>query len=164
MAPGKVCGGIPKSPKLQAAIGRVAILHGLMELVLRMTIKSICEMSPGEAQRTHITAGLLLPSIEKVAQKRFGDGPAVDKLQTLLDRCRVLSKERNKLMHSVFARASDGVEVFLGSGDLEPLSTVQRLDTLATEIKAVTDKLNHARRKGFLKKAIEQSKPIKLGE
>ena len=155
----------PESQELQAAIGRVAARHGQMDFILRMTIKSICEISPQEARQATagVMSGQLRERVEKLARRRFGDGPFLLRLQALLHKCRIASEERNKLLHGVFARELDGDDVFLGDGDPGPLPTVPELNALAAELKAVTDELNHARLEGFLKQAIEQSRPIRAG-
>jgi hypothetical protein len=136
-----------------------------MDFLLRMTIKSICEVSPQEARRATagIMSGQLRERVEKLARKRSGDGPALVRLQALLYKYRLASDERNKVLHGVFARELDGDDVFLGDGDPGPLPTLKELEDLEMQLKAVTDELNHARREGFLKEAIEQSKPIKAG-
>ena len=157
---------MPESAELQAAIGRVAVRRGQMDLVLRMTIKSICEVSPEEARRATvgIMSGQLRKRIEQLAKKRIGDGPALLRLQSLLHQCRDASERRNGLLHGVFARELDGPELFLpDGGDPGPVPTVSELDALAADLEAVTKKLNFARLDGFLKDAIEQSKPIKAG-
>jgi hypothetical protein len=56
----------------------------------------------------------------------------------------------------------DGSELFLGDGEPGPIPTVPELDALAAELEAVTNELNHARLEGFLREAIENSKPITL--
>jgi hypothetical protein len=162
---GMIYFAVPESPELQAAIGRVAARHGQMDFVLRMTIKSICEVSPQEARRATagIMSGLLRERVERLARKRFGDGPALVRLQSLLYKCRVASDERNTVLHGVFARELDGGEIFLGDGEPGPLPTLPQLEALELQLKTVTDEINQARLEGFLKEAIEQSKPIKAG-
>jgi hypothetical protein len=159
---GMIYFAVPESPELQAAIGRVAARHGQMDFVLRMTIRSICEVSPQEARREtdRIMSGKLREEIEELARKRFGEGPALVRLQELLCKCRLASDERNKLLHGVFARELDGDDVFLGDGNPGPMPTLPELEYLEARLKTATDELNNARLDGFLKEAIEQSKPI----
>jgi hypothetical protein len=156
---------MPERPKIQAAIGRVAIRHGQMDFVLRMTIKSICEVTPKEARlaTAGLMSGKLRERIEQLAKKRFGDGPALVRLQALLRRCRQAADERNRLLHGVFAKELDGPELFMGDGEPGPMPKLQELNALATEMNAVTNELNRARLDGFLAEVIKQSKPIKAG-
>jgi hypothetical protein len=156
---------MPKRATIQAAIGRVAVRHGQMDHVLRMTIKSICEVSPQEARRATagVMSGKLRERVEHLARKRFGDCPALLRLQALLKQCRQASEERNRLLHGVFAQELDGPELFMGDGEPGPMPTLRELNALAAEMDVVTKELNDARFGGFLSDAIKQSKPIKAG-
>ena len=166
MAVSMVYMAMPRNSKLQAAIGRVAVRHGQLDFILRMTIKSIREISPKEARKetARVMSGKLRERVENLARKRFGDGPALRRLQELLERCRRTSDERNMLLHGVFARELDGPDLFMGDGDPGPLPKVRELNALAKELDDLTNELNHARFEGgFIYEAIKQSKPIKAG-
>jgi hypothetical protein len=166
MSPRMIYMAMPEDSELQAAIGRVAVRHGQMDHILRMTIKSICEVTPQEAllATNGSMSGQLRQRIEKLARKRFGDGPALVKLQAILRRCQKLSGQRNKLLHGVFARELDGPDLFLEDGyDPGPPPTVPELDALCSELDVVINELNLARIEGFLQEALTQSKPIKAG-
>jgi hypothetical protein len=114
---------MPRGLNLPAAIGRVGVRHGQLDFILRMTIKSICEISPKEARRAtaRVMSSKLRERVESLAKKRFGDGPALLRLQALLERCRRTSEERNKLLHGVFARELDGSDLSMEDGDPGPL-------------------------------------------
>jgi hypothetical protein len=156
---------MPEGTKLQAAVGRVSIRHGQMEFVLRMTIKSLCEVSPEEGRlaTARLTGRELRERIEALAKKRFQDGTVLARLQALLERSRQASKERNELLHGVFAKELDGDELFMGDGDPGPLPKLAELNALATRMADLTKELNLARLDGFLSEAIRQSKPFKVG-
>jgi hypothetical protein len=151
---------LPNDEALLAAIGKVAIRHGQLDYVLKMMVKSI--------ERLRIREGLdaterqstseLRQRVRKLAKQKFGEGPALVRLDALLTRSRRATDRRNELLHGLWAvDLADGREVFRHEGhDWGEQPTVANLEALADELAAIAGELNSARLEGFIKEALEQ--------
>jgi hypothetical protein len=156
---------IPDDQELLAALGKVTLQNEHLNHILKMTIRSLANLTPQEAIEAtqYEGARLLRERIRKLAKQRLGEGQPLLKLQALLTRAGHLTDKRNKLTHGIWAKDLDGdpgiMEVF---GELQPLPLVVELDNLASEIQDLTVELNRARLEGFLSVAIEQKKQSKM--
>ena len=67
---------IPTDSALLAAVGKVALRHGQLDYVLRMTVKSILKLSIRDALDATDRQGSrgLRDRVRKLAKKRFGEG------------------------------------------------------------------------------------------
>ena len=152
---------LPQDKNVQAALGALIIRHGHLEYTLRMTIKSLCNLSIQDAltNTNKQTAGRLRQRIKKEAKKRLGQCTALEKLLKWLDHAWKLSDERNLYVHSVWAHELDGSPQ-IQSEDLiwRPLPTVPELEKLSNEIESITEEINEDRLNGYLSEAIQKSK------
>lgn len=149
---------VPEDQALLAASGEVTIRHEHLNHILKMTIKSIANLTPAEAVDATQYEGSrsLRERIRKLAHKKLGEGEPLLKLQALLTRAERLTDQRNKLMHGLWAKELDGDPGVMGVfGGLLPLPSVNELKTLAREIEVLTNEFNVARIEGFLKVALE---------
>ncbi len=154
---------VPDDKELLAAYGEMALLHEHLNHILRMTIKTLAQLTPQEALDATVNEGSrqLRERIRKLARQRLGEGPALLKLQALMQRCQLVTDKRNELVHSVWAKELDG-EAQLRNADhtSRPLPTRQELSALSKEIRDLTTFLNQARLEGFLSEALtEREKP-----
>ena len=143
---------IPTEPIL-ACLGTIALRHGHLDYILRMTIKSLAGVSIRQALDATAFEGsrTLRQRIQKLASRRLGEGKALLQLQALLERCRRASEERNELTHNIWAKELDGdPKIRDGNHDWNPLPTIDDLTALANELEAITVELNDARLNGFL--------------
>src|SRR4030095_2869741 len=150
---------VPDAPTLQA-LGLVALRHGQLEYALRMVIKSLNgqEVLPALESTFRKPAWWLRDSIVKIASDRLGAGTHLLPLGDLLARAEAASNQRNKYLHSLYARDLDGDPMLLGDDHKwEPVPTPEELTELAREIITITDELHEARLHGFLKQAISGS-------
>ena len=157
----KINFSLPEDKNMQAALGVLVIRHGHLEYILRMTIKSLCDLSIHDAltdTNKHGAAKLRI-RIEKEAKNRLGQCAALEKLLKWLDRSWKVSDERNLYVHSVWAHELDG-PLQIQSEDLSwrPLPTVPELEKLSNEIKSITEELNEDRLYGSLLEAIQKNK------
>jgi hypothetical protein len=149
---------VPKDPELLAALGVVSLRHEHLNHILKMTIKSIANLTPAEAVDATQFEGSrsLRERVRKLARQKLGEGEPLLKLQALLTRAGRLTDQRNKLTHGLWAKELDGDLGVMGVfGELLPLPSVNELKTLAGEIEALTKEFNNARLEGFLKVALE---------
>jgi len=154
---------LPEDKNVQAALGVLVIRHGHLEYTLKMTIKSLCNLSIQDAltATNKQTAGNLRKRIEKEAKNRLGQCAALEKLLKLLKRSWKVSDERNLYVHSVWAHELDGPSQIQSNDFIwRPLPTVPKLKKLANKIEKITEELNEDRLHGSLSKAIQKSNTI----
>ena len=150
---------VPENRELLAAIGEVSLRHEHLNHILKMTIKSIANLTPAEAfDATKYDGSFALRQrIHKLARKRLGEGEPLLKFQALLTRAGRLTEQRNELIHGLWAEELDGDPGIMGApGELRPIPSIEALENLSKEIEALTYELNTARLEGFLKVALEE--------
>ena len=150
---------VPDDKELLAAFGDMALRHEHLNYILRMTIKTLAQLTPQEALNATANdgSGQLRERVRKLARQRLGEGQPLLKLQALLRRCQRVTDKRNELVHSVWAKELDG-EAQLRNLDhtSRPLPTRQELSDLSNEIQDLTNTLNQARFDGFLSEALTE--------
>lgn len=152
---------VPEDPQLLAAFGEVGVRHEQMTQILRMTIKSLENLTPEEAilATESDTASTIRRRILKLAEKRLGDGQALLKLQALVAECRHLSEKRNDLLHSVVGKQLDGdVKRRVRGNQWDDMPSVAELKDLSEKMHDVLQRLNQARLDGWLSKALAGKK------
>lgn len=149
--------GMPTDDRLLAAIGRIALRHGQLDYVVKMTIKSVVEVPIREALDATQKAGSaqLRERALKLTKQRLGDGKPYLLLEAVLNRARRASDRRNKLLHSLWAADPEGQHLVREDDHTwsEP-PTVEKLDDLAREFEKIIADLNQARLEGYLYEAI----------
>lgn len=150
---------LPTDERLLGALGRIAILNSHLERVLRMTIKSIENMTSEQAldATRRLGARELRKIIIKLAKKKLGEGSELMRLRAIIGRAERAAEQRNELVHRVWSHSLDGSPGLLDDrGHLMPMPSAADLDALAGELAAVAQELNQARLKGFLKEALDR--------
>lgn len=143
--------------KILEALGTITLRHGHLDHVLRMTVKTLGEVSVQQALDATAFEGsaALRERIRKLAKAKLGEGNALLQLQALLERCRRATEKRNDLIHSIWARELDGdPKVRTNDHVWKPIPTIEQLNALSTELEFLTGELNSARLEGFLSPAI----------
>ena len=145
---------VPDVPGLLEAAGKVALAHGQLELMLRMTIKTLDGLEVRDALK--LTKQMKNWQLRKAIEDKFFQktrDPALhERLRGLLRECKELSEERNRLLHNAWAIATDGSIVTKGETHAwGPAPNANQLTTLARQIKQCTETLNEARLRGFIK-------------
>jgi hypothetical protein len=150
---------LPEGLGLLEAAGRVALAHGQLELMLRMTIKTLSGMTVKDAlSATEKTKNWeLRAQIEKLFTQKSKDLSLLLKLRALLNRCEALSEKRNRLLHNAWAIGPDGSIVTKGADHAwGEAPTDADLNGLALEIAEQVEELNKARLRGFIKEVIHK--------
>lgn len=151
---------VPDDDQLLAALGTVTLRHEHLNHILKMTIKSLTNLTPQEAIDATAYNGSrqLRERIRKLARRRLGDGEPLLKLSALITRAERLTNERNRLTHGLWAKELDGEAGLLDApGELQPLPSLDDLRSLAANLAMLTAEINTARLEGFLKQALEES-------
>lgn len=152
---------IPEDPEFLKAIGEVSLCHGHLDHMLKMTIKSLAGLLVEEAldATERATAGVLRERVHKLARQRLGEGPALLKVEAILERCRRASASRNEIIHNVVGHELDGDPLMRREGNKwGPLPTVDELRALAADLQALAKELNDARLHGFIDEALKSRK------
>ena len=154
----KIVFSMPDDPALLAAVGKVAIRHGQLDHVLRMTVKTIMRLTIREALDATERQGsaALRQRVRKLAKQKLGEGDALVRLDDLLTRAGRATKRRNELLHALWAAQLDGQGLIRrDDGKWYDHPTVPELDALVSDLEAVIRDLNWGRLEGFLKEALE---------
>src|SRR2546423_598000 len=107
---------LPDTPGLLEAAGRVALAHGHLELMLRMTVKTLAELTVKQAlNATEKTkAWELRAEILSLFKSKAKDPALRMKMKAVLGNCERLSDQRNRLLHNAWAIGPDGSVVTKG--------------------------------------------------
>jgi len=159
---------IPDDPAILAAVGKVALGHGQLDFMLRMTVKIILRISRREALDVTARQGSrqLGECVRRLAKQKIGKGEALKRLNELLKRSSDAVGCRNKLLHRVWAYDEDGKPIIHDDDDTpQPIPSVEELEAVATELAHIASELNEARLKGFLREALRAApqKPAQPG-
>ena len=152
---------VPEDQSLLAALGAVTLRHEHLNHILKMTIKSLANLTPAEALDATQYEGSrqLRELIRKLGRQKLRVGEPFLKLSALLTRAERLTEQRNQLTHGLWAKELDGDPgVLEASGELRPIPSLEQLKSLALEILALTNEFNAARFDGFLKIALDEGK------
>lgn len=150
---------LPEDPKLLQAIGRVAVAHGQLEYILRMTIKVLSGLSVQEALDATSKKGVydLRKKIKKLFEQKSANEVAKTKLDALLGKAERLSNKRNRLIHRPWAKDAHGKWVVKEEDHVwGPPPSAEELNQLAEGIWKIVIDLNTARLKGFIEKVLSQ--------
>jgi len=146
-----------------AAVGRIAIQHGLLDYILRMTIKTLGGLTIQDALDATARLGSreLRERVRKLARQRLGEGPALFRLEAILHRAAKATNKRNALLHALWARKLDGDAVIRDedSHTFRAIPKPEELHEIAVMIEAIAKELNSARLEGFLAEALQGKGP-----
>jgi hypothetical protein len=147
----------PREEAVLAAVGHVAIRHGQLTHILKLTVKSILGISVREALDGTARQSFreLKQRVRHLAKQRIGDGPALTRLDALLQRSQLVTDRRNDFIHSLWSKDAQGNPVIRDDehrGRLIPSTAL--LNDLAKEMHDIAVELNYARLDGFLAHAL----------
>jgi hypothetical protein len=148
---------VPEDKDILVGVGVLTIRNSQLDYALRMTIKSLANLSIEEALDATARVGSqeLRKRINKLATQRLGEGPSLLKLQAILKRAGTATDKRNIYVHSLWAQELDGSAVIRNDDhSWEAVPSAQELEKLANNIHAITQELNTARLHGFLSEAL----------
>ena len=152
---------VPDDPQLLALLGEVALRHEHLTQILKMTIKSLADVTPEEAISATRYEGSrqLRDRVKKLARSRLGEGQALIRLQALVSECERVTEARNRFVHGLWAKELDGDPQLRDAfGQAGPLPTAEQLRALAKDIDSAARKLNEARLLGFLAEALQKKR------
>ena len=147
---------VPENQDLVAAVGKISIIHGHIDRLLRVLFKFFSDVTVEKAlaATAYEASSSLRDRIRKLAKAKLGESTELVKLQALLQRCKISTEKRNALIHNVFARELDG-EPLLGTSDglWVKVPTLDELNALSSELQELIKDMTHAR-VGYLEDAV----------
>jgi hypothetical protein len=152
----------PSRPELLGALGRLAIAHTYLELILRYCLKTIAKQSVEEA--LDATEGDRISDLQIKIKQLFKErgAPALERnsLGALLGHATRLSKKRHSYLHGAWSETDAGHAVVKGEDyQWEPAPSDAELERVASEILALGERLNHERRYGFIQEVVQRQPP-----
>lgn len=148
--------GFPDAGVL-AALGRLVIMQGHLEYILKMTFKSLRGISIQDALRhtNKKTGKALRKEVLKLAKDKLVEGEALDQLLTLVDRAWKAATKRNPFVHNVWARINfDQLHLQNDDHSWRAAPTKSEIDDLTYEISNILVMLNETRLFGALAAAL----------
>jgi hypothetical protein len=151
---------LPQHPGLLEALGRLAVAHTHLELILRYTVKTVAGVSLRDG--LDATEGERTSDVRRRIKKIFVQTKPTEaevvKLDALLNRARLLSEKRNDFLHSAWSETDDGQAVRKREGDHRWVSAPSKedVDAVAAEIMLVAKEINDARLRGFIYEVVSR--------
>jgi hypothetical protein len=150
---------LPEDDQLLAVIGRIALCRGQLDNALRMTVKDLAGVTKEETLDATARQGPrdLRERVRKLGRMRLGEGPALVRLDALLQRASRVTERRNQLLHSVWGRDIDGRGDYLRVEDhsFQPAPSVKELEELFIQLRSLLADFIDARFSGFLYEALK---------
>lgn len=152
---------IPTKPGLIEALGRLAIAHTHLELILRYTVKTLSELSVTEA--LDATNRNRISDVRNKIKRLFKEKKPLPseevQLDALLGESTRLSQERNDYLHSAWSETESG-EALLKQENYQwgPAPSQSEVDHIASSILQLGRKINDARLHGFISQVVKRHK------
>lgn len=149
--------GLPNRALLEA-IGKVALRQGQLDNAMKVLIMDLADVSWDEAfdATTMQPPRELRDRIRKLAKIAFGEGAALVRLQSLMQRAQVATDKRNEFIHSFWGLRDEGPVIRDREHEYHPAPSVDKLNALADDLDDVRRDISEARQEGFIAKALEK--------
>ncbi|MGA7263547.1 MAG: hypothetical protein WCB44_00790 [Stellaceae bacterium] len=138
---------IPEDPAVVGAVGRIALRHGQLDYMLRMTIKSLGGLSTQDALDATARLGSrdLRERIRKLARHRLGEGAPLLRLEAILQRVAKATERRNHLLHTLWAHELNGAPVIRDEDNhLQGNSDASRVGCRSQRARRNRDRTQHS--------------------
>lgn len=148
---------LPTDDAVLKAVGQVAIAHGHLEYVIRMTIRSLIGMTVTQAldATQYVSMRDLRDYVRKLFQKKTTDRELRLRMNALLTEAERLTDSRNGLIHRTWGESPDGTLVIKGDDhSFGPSPTVEELNEIVTNIYDLIRRINNERMYGFIDQVV----------
>ena len=156
---------VPNQPSLHEALGRLAIAHTHLELILRYCVKTIAEQTIQQALDT--TEGDRLSDlrirIKQLFKERRPTALEKTELDALLGQAKRLSEKRHSYLHRAWSQTAAGRATMKGEDHRwGPAPSEEQILQVVEELLSLVSAINEARLTGFIKNVISrfQSSPV----
>lgn len=153
---------IPQHQGLLEALGRLAIAHTHLELILRYCVKTIAEQSIQEA--LDATEGDRISDLRIKIKALFKDRKPTasekNSLDGLLGYAKRLSGRRHSYLYRAWSETDARQAVVKGEDhQWEPAPSVSEVEEIASEILTLGEKINRERLHGFIRDVMQRQPP-----
>jgi HAMP domain-containing protein len=142
---------LPVDPDFLRAFAQLTIAHAHLDHMLRMTLKTVANISIEQALDATKYDGsrAMRDRVRKVARQSLGESRALVLLQAVLQRCERATARRNELVHNIIAKELDGdVVMMTDDHKWKSLPTAAQLDAVRDDIEHLWLELNRLRLEG----------------
>ena len=152
---------IPNHPELLLALGRLAIAHTHLELILRFTVKTLCQM---EVERgLNATRKVLISKVREKIKKLFTEKRPLESQKTLLDallaEAELLTKQRNDFLHLAWSETVAGHALLHTENyQWKEAPAKEAVDEVTQRILKLANEINDARLHGFISQVVIRHK------
>lgn len=146
---------IPNDPGLVEALGRLAMAHAQLEVVLKYTFKTLSGLPIREAleQMKKNRTSFVRKRIRRLFIDKHPKPEDLAKLDTLLEKARDLSEKRNEFLHAAWAVSPAGEPIVKSEAHAwGPAPSREEVERLAVEIVDLGKEINTARLRGFIQR------------
>ena len=147
---------MPTDEIYHAAVGKVALAHGHLELVQRFLVRALAgvdmRLALDSTEGSRISD--VQTTVKRLAKERQLPEYVMVRLRALLNKAKMLSGERNKLVHRAVQMDKEG-RIVQKRGDQTwgPAPSEADLDKLSKEMLQLSKEINEERLTGFIRNA-----------
>lgn len=144
---------IPNRPGLVEALGRLAMAHTHLEVILKYTFKTLSGLSVQEAfaQMSKNRTSFVRKRIRRLFLEKQPTRAEIDHLELVLERAKALSAKRNELFHRAWVESPAGEPLLKAEGtSWDSASTEAEVECLASALVELNEQLNNERLHGFI--------------
>jgi hypothetical protein len=150
---------VPNQPSLNEALGRLAIVHTHLELILRYCVKTIAGQTIQQA--LDATEGDRLSDLRIRIKQLFKERrpTALEKanLDALLGRAKRLSEKRNSYLHRAWSQTAAGRAIMKGEDHRwGPAPSEEQILQVLEELSSLVGEINEARLNGVIKNVVSR--------
>jgi hypothetical protein len=160
--PVKVQLTIPNKPELVEALGRLAMGHAHLEVVLKYTFKTLSRLSIREAldQMKKKRTAFVRKRIRRLFLEKNPEPEDIAQLEELLNEAKKLSGKRNDLLHSAWSESPAGQPIIKSEDHTWGLApSKEEVDRITSEIVNLGNQINHERLHGFIQRVASKQLP-----
>ncbi len=147
---------MPADKTYHAAVGKVALAHGHLELVQRFLVRALARVDMRVAlDSTEGSRNLdVQKTVRRLARERQLPENVMVRLEALLNKARMLSRKRNELVHRAVQMDKNG-KIVQKRDDQKwgPAPSMAELKNLSEDILELSKEINKERLTGFIRDA-----------
>ncbi|HSQ91925.1 MAG TPA: hypothetical protein VLM19_07110 [Nitrospiraceae bacterium] len=156
---------VPNQPSLNEALGRLAIAHTHLELILRYCVKTIADLTIQQA--LDATEGDRLSDLRVRIKQLFKERrpTALEKanLDALLGQAKRLSEMRHSFLHSEWSETAAGKTIMKGEDhQWGPAPSEKQILDVVKELTSLVAEINEARLTGFIKNVVARFQVLQV--
>jgi hypothetical protein len=161
----KVVLTIPNQPDLLEALGRLAMAHTHLEVILKYTFKTLSglPLQDALAQVSKNRTSYVRKRIRRLFLEKNPTREEIAQLELMLERAKALSAKRNELFHGAWSESPAGEPLMKSErANWGPAPTSAEVECLATALVELGEQLNYERLHGFIRQVAQKLLPAQV--